>query len=45
LSDCADAPAGGSCRRGRHVCFKANCFKPHAFHASHPDEMPKQTSS
>ena len=45
LSECSDAPAGGSCRRGRHICFKANCFRPHAFHASHPDEMPKQTSS
>ena len=41
LTECQEAPAGGSCKRGRHVCFKANCFKPHAFSAAHADELPK----
>ena len=45
LSECPDAPVGGACRRGRHVCFKANCFKPHAFCSAHPDEMPKEGSN
>ena len=44
LSECQDAAAGASCRRGRHVCFKANCFKPHAFSVAHADEMPKQAN-
>ena len=41
LSECQDAAAGASCKKGRHVCFKANCFKPHAFSSAHADEMPK----
>ena len=41
LSACDQAPAGGSCSRGRHVCFKANCFKNHPFHVAHKDELPK----
>ena len=44
LSECPDAAAGASCKRGRHVCFKANCFKPHAFSSAHADEMPKQAN-
>ena len=31
LSECGEGPAGGACRKGRHVCFKANCFKLHSF--------------
>ena len=40
LSECKAAPDGGSCQKGRHVCFKANCFKPHAFCKAHSNEMP-----
>eukprot|EP00435_Cladocopium_sp_Y103_P041876 s526_g11.t1 len=45
LGECNDAPVGGACRRGRHVCFKANCFKTHAFSVAHADEMPKDTAN
>lgn len=41
LSECNEAPIGGACRQGRHVCFKANCFKAHAFCTVHKEEMPK----
>ena len=41
LSECQEARAGGSCKRGRHVCFKTNSFKPQALSAAHADEMPK----
>ena len=34
------APAGGACPKGRHVCFKAGCFKAHTFKEGHPDEQP-----
>ena len=44
LSDCPDAAAGATCKKGRHVCFKANCFKPHQFSVAHPNEMPKGVS-
>lgn len=40
LHDCKHAPVGGACRKGRHVCFKANCFKGHAFKEAHAGEMP-----
>eukprot|EP00435_Cladocopium_sp_Y103_P050176 s2135_g15.t1 len=42
LSEWNEAAAGASCRRGRHVCFKANCFKPHSFASAHADELRKQ---
>ena len=45
LSECQDAAAGAACKKGRHVCFKANCFKPHAFSSAHPEEMPKQSAN
>lgn len=38
LSQCTKAPTGGACHKGRHVCFKAGCFKAHAFKDGHPDE-------
>ena len=41
LSSCDQAPAGGTCSRGRHVCFKANCFKNHQFCVAHKEELPK----
>lgn len=41
LGSCPHAPAGAACPKGRHVCFKAGCFKPHAYHVAHADEMPK----
>ena len=44
LSTCDQAPAGGTCSRGRHICFKANCFKNHPFNVAHKDELPKQGS-
>lgn len=40
LGKCEDAPVGASCAKGRHVCFKANCFKLHAFCVAHASEMP-----
>lgn len=40
LSQCRNAPTGGVCKKGRHVCFKAGCFKPHQFHKEHAAEMP-----
>lgn len=39
LSQCNKAPTGGACPKGRHVCFKAGCFKAHSFKDGHPDEM------
>eukprot|EP00435_Cladocopium_sp_Y103_P070966 s60_g36.t1 len=45
LGECNDAPVGGACRRGRHVCFKANYFKTHAFSVAHADEMPKDSNN
>ena len=27
---CSDAPAGGECARGWHLCCRNNCFAPHA---------------
>jgi hypothetical protein len=44
LSECQEAAAGASCKKGKHVCFKANSFKPHAFSSAHAEEMPKQTA-
>ena len=38
LSQCTKAPTGGACPKGRHVCFKAGCFKAHSFKDGHPDE-------
>ena len=38
LSQCSKAPAGGACAKGRHVCFKAGCFKTHPFKEGHADE-------
>lgn len=40
LNDCKHAAAGGTCKKGRHVCFKANCFKTHPFKDAHAGEMP-----
>jgi hypothetical protein len=41
ISSCNKAPAGGSCPKGRHVCFRGGCFKAHAFHDAHGSDMPK----
>lgn len=38
INQCDRAPAGGACPRGRHVCFKAGCFKPHSYKAVHGNE-------
>ena len=43
ISGCSKAPAGGSCPKGRHVCFRGGCFKTHAFREAHSNDMPKQT--
>ena len=42
LTECKGAADGASCAKGRHVCFKANCFKPHAFCKAHANEMPQK---
>ena len=41
ISGCNKAPAGGSCSKGRHVCFRGGCFKNHMFKEAHSAEMPK----
>ena len=38
ISECSHASAGAACRKGRHVCFKAGCFKPHQYHKAHAEE-------
>ena len=40
LGKCNKAAAGASCDRGRHVCFKFGCYKPHRFSEAHKEEMP-----
>ena len=42
LNKCSKAAAGGTCDRGRHVCFKAGCFKLHKYCEDHKTEMPAQ---
>ena len=42
LSECKGAADGAACAKGRHVCFTANCFKPHAFSKAHASEMPQK---
>lgn len=42
LSECKHAAAGAACRKGRHVCFKAGCFKTHSFAVAHASEMPSK---
>ena len=42
ISGCSKAPAGGSCPKGRHVCFRGGCFKTHAFRDAHGSDLPKQ---
>ena len=41
LGRCNQAAVGSACSRGRHMCFKANCFKPHAYIDEHKTE-PKE---
>ena len=41
ISGCNKAPAGGTCAKGRHVCFRGGCFKTHPFHEAHAAEAPK----
>ena len=43
LGTCPSAPAGGTCNKGRHICFKANCHKIHTFKEAHANEMPAAT--
>ncbi len=38
ISGCSHAAPGAACRKGRHVCFKANCFKVHSYKAAHGEE-------
>ena len=40
LNRCDNAPAGGACNRGRHICFKAGCHKTHAFKDAHAEDAP-----
>ena len=44
LGKCSKAPAGASCSKGRHSCFKFGCYKPHKFHEAHADEMPANSN-
>ena len=39
INDCPHAAHGASCRKGRHVCFKIGCHKPHQYHVAHADEQ------
>ena len=41
IAGCNKAPAGGSCAKGRHVCFRGGCFKLHPFKEAHAAEVPK----
>ena len=34
---CQDAPAGGECPRGLHLCPKAGCHQPHCYVVEHPE--------
>ena len=43
ISGCSKAPAGGSCPKCRHVCFRGGCFKAHSFKEAHSAEVPKAT--
>ena len=42
LSECKHQAVGAACRKVRHVCFKAGCFKSHSFASAHPTEMPSK---
>jgi len=35
LKGCQDAPPGGTCSKGRHICALASCRKPHGATANH----------
>ena len=39
FSECKGAVDGAFCAKGRHVCFKANCFKPHPFCKANANEV------
>lgn len=43
IGQCDKAPAGGTCPKGRRVCFLAGCFKIHAYKDAHgAPAAPKQ---
>ena len=44
ISGCNKAPAGGSCAKGRHVCFRGGCFKTHAYKEAKSAEAPSPLS-
>ena len=44
LGSCKRAPAGGTCPKGRHVCFKAKCQKVRAFKDAHASELPDHSN-
>lgn len=41
ISGCNKVPAGGSCSKARHVCFRGEPFKNHMFKEVHSAEMAK----
>ncbi|CAE7610463.1 unnamed protein product [Symbiodinium natans] len=41
LGECQDAPLGGKCAKGWHVCCRPNCFGKHAF-IDHPGKKAHQ---
>ena len=42
LSTCSNAAVGAACSKGRHCCFKAGCFRNHAYKDAHATEMPQK---
>ena len=45
IGECSHAAAGAACRKGRHVCLKAGCFKPHQYHKAHAEEAKQKKES
>ena len=43
INGCPHAPAGGACRKGRHICAKVGCNKVHAFFEVHKDDKPSDS--
>lgn len=41
ISGCSRAAPGAACKKGRHICFKANCFKVHSYKTAHGEEDKK----
>ena len=44
ISSCPHAAQGAACKKGRHICFKSGCHKPHAYVVAHADEAKASAS-